>query len=159
MSFARRLTLFSYYKKPISKAYEALKCGLGACLCFACIWALVVKEVESGFAVAIIALVSFGVLLHGLRSFFKKDNELPFLEINDESLRYRSIAEFGVSAVKNSEIEFIIIGGDHIEIAQKGFGGVISIQYQGTTPDDLSLLFNKVAPQATVKIRIEAEED
>ena len=94
-----------------------------------------------------------------VKAFFKKDHELPFLEINDECLRYRSIAEFGVSAVKNSEIEFVIIGGDHIEIAQKGFGGVISIQYQGTTPDDLSLLFNKVAPQATVKIRIEAEED
>jgi len=156
---AKKLNRFSYHKKPISNVYEALKCLIGSALAVLCVRSLIFGDVESGFSVALLAIVGLGLLFNGSKSLLQRDKQLPFVEIDEELIRYRNVDNFGVSAIKTADIEFVIVGGDRFEIAHKGFSGVSSIEYRGIVPNELCDLFETIAPEAKVKLSGADEED
>ena len=110
------------------------------------------RDTQSGFSVGLLALAGFGVLLHGVSILFNRDRELAFVEVYEDSIKYRNPG-FGVSGFKTSDIEFAIIGGASVEFALKDTNSLIVVEYRGITPRDLEEILIRVAPNAGVKIR------
>ena len=99
-----------------------------------------------------LGIAFFFTFLDGLKKVLTKDKELQFLEINEDSLRYRRFDGGSVDAISASSIELILVAPSHLEVGTSGVSYTLFINHGCGSVHELVEIFGKICPQAIIKI-------
>ena len=148
--------LFSYYHKPKAIAYEVTKTGLSVTLC--ALFTYFFITVPDTHILILFCIILFFVTLDGLKKIMTKDRELQFLEITDESLRFRRVEGGSIDSVKSSSVRVAFVSPSHIELATEGVAYTVYIDHGSSSVLELVQTLRAACPDATIRTS-QFEED
>lgn len=96
------------------------------------------------------AIVAFFTLLDGLKKLLSKDRELKFLEISEDTLRFRRFEQGSIDSIKTSSIEVILVAPSFIQVGTRGVSYMIYIEHSASE-HELVEIFSQITPNAVVK--------
>lgn len=142
--------LYSHYQRSKSNSYEIVKCVLSALLFAGFTYAFFVSP-DDTWALVLFLIALFFFFTDGIKNIMTKDKELQFLEIREDSLRYRRFDGGTVDTIKSSSIEIVLISSDHLEIGTKGVSYTLYIGHGSSSVHELVDIFHQITPNAIIK--------
>ena len=141
--------LYSHYQKSKSNSYEIVKCVISVLLFAGFTYALFAEPEVWVLVGLLIAL--FFTFLDGIKKLMTKDQELQFLEITKDSLRYRRYDGGTVDTIKSSSIEIVLISPSYLEVGTKGVSYTLYIDHGSSSIHELVEIFHQITPNAIIK--------
>ena len=99
----------------------------------------------------LLAIALFFTFLDGLKKVLTKDKELQFLEINEDTLRYRRFDGGTIDTIRVSSIELVLVSPSHLEVGTYGVSYTLFVNHGSGSVHELVDIFSRICPKATIK--------